>query len=142
MCMSCRSLYVLLYFFFWPLCSLLFVDLRSLITPLVSPSSSLTSFSLSLVIQRCCYGISFCIMISVVKLLEFTITSKKFRKSSKTNKGQERDHLLLALDIKTSFNSNQRSCWCHLLILVLYILTTFLPVAGPGSLNELGSWIT
>jgi hypothetical protein len=113
-----------------------------LITPLVSPSSSLTSLYLSLVIQRCCYGISFCIMISVVKLLQFTITSKTFGKSSKTNKGTERGHLLVALDIKTSFNSNQRSCWCHMLILVLYILTTFLSVPGPGWLNELGSWIT
>jgi len=31
----CRSLFVLLYFFFWPLCCLSF-DLRILITPLVS----------------------------------------------------------------------------------------------------------
>ena len=37
--MFCRSLYVLLYFFFWPLCCLSF-DLRILITPLVSSNSS------------------------------------------------------------------------------------------------------
>ena len=35
-CMICRSLFVLLYFFFWPLCCLFFFDIRILITPLVS----------------------------------------------------------------------------------------------------------
>ena len=40
MCMICRSLFVLLYFFFWPLWCLFFVDLRILITPLVSANSS------------------------------------------------------------------------------------------------------
>ena len=38
MCMFGRSLYVILSFFFWPLCCLFF-DLQILITPLVSPSS-------------------------------------------------------------------------------------------------------
>jgi len=33
MCMFCRLLFVLLYFFFWPLCCLSFFDLRILITP-------------------------------------------------------------------------------------------------------------
>jgi hypothetical protein len=36
MCMISRSLFVLLYFFFWPLCCLSFFDLRTLVTPLVS----------------------------------------------------------------------------------------------------------
>jgi hypothetical protein len=36
----CRSLFVLLYFFFWPLCCLFFFDIRILITPLVSSKSS------------------------------------------------------------------------------------------------------
>ena len=40
MCMFCRSLFVLLYFFFWPLCFLFFFDIRILITPLVSSNSS------------------------------------------------------------------------------------------------------
>ena len=35
-CMLCRWLFVLLYFFFWPLCCLLFFDIRILITPLIS----------------------------------------------------------------------------------------------------------
>ena len=35
----CRSLFVLLYFFFWPLCCLFFFDIRVLITPLVSSNS-------------------------------------------------------------------------------------------------------
>jgi len=44
MCIFCRSLFVLLYFFFWPLCCLFFCDLRILITPLVSSNSSLVLF--------------------------------------------------------------------------------------------------
>jgi len=36
----CRSLFVLLYFFLWPLCCLSFFDLRNLITPLVSSNFS------------------------------------------------------------------------------------------------------
>jgi hypothetical protein len=39
MCMFCRSLFVLLYFFLWPLCYLFF-DIQILITTLVSSSSS------------------------------------------------------------------------------------------------------
>ena len=38
-CIFCRSLFVLLSFFFWPLCCLFF-DIRILITPLVSSNSS------------------------------------------------------------------------------------------------------
>ena len=40
MCMLCRSLFVLLCFFFWPLFCLLFFDIRILIPPLVSSNSS------------------------------------------------------------------------------------------------------
>ena len=39
-CMFCRSLFVLLYIFFWPLCCLLFFDIRILLTPLVSSNLS------------------------------------------------------------------------------------------------------
>jgi hypothetical protein len=39
-CMFCRSLFGLLYFFFWPLCCLFFFDIRILIAPLVSSNSS------------------------------------------------------------------------------------------------------
>ena len=38
--MFCRSLFVLLSFFFWSLCCLFFFDIRILITPLVSSNSS------------------------------------------------------------------------------------------------------
>ena len=38
--MFCRSLFVLLYFFFWPLCFLFFFDIRFLIAPLVSSNYS------------------------------------------------------------------------------------------------------
>ena len=41
--MFCRSLFVLLYFFFWPLCCLSFFDMRILITPLVSSNSSVNT---------------------------------------------------------------------------------------------------
>ena len=37
--MLCRSLFVLLYFFIWPLCCLFLFDIRILITPLVSSNS-------------------------------------------------------------------------------------------------------
>ena len=39
-CMFCRSLFVLLYIFFWPLCCLFFFNIQILITPLVSSNSS------------------------------------------------------------------------------------------------------
>ena len=39
-CMFCRSLFVPLFFFLWPLSCLFFFDLRILITPLVSSNSS------------------------------------------------------------------------------------------------------
>ena len=39
-CMFCRSLFVLLYFLFWPLCCLFFLDIRILITPLLYSNSS------------------------------------------------------------------------------------------------------
>jgi hypothetical protein len=42
--MFCRSLFVLLYFFFWPLCCLFF-DIRILITPLVFWNSSYQNLS-------------------------------------------------------------------------------------------------
>ena len=38
-CMLCRSLFVLLNFFFWPLCCLFFFDIRILIASLVSSNS-------------------------------------------------------------------------------------------------------
>ena len=38
--MFCRSLFVPLYFFFWPLCCLFFFDILILIAPLVSSNSS------------------------------------------------------------------------------------------------------
>ena len=40
-CMFCRSLFVLLYVFFWSFCCLFFFDIQILITPLVSSNSSL-----------------------------------------------------------------------------------------------------
>ena len=38
--MFCWSLFVLLYFFFWPLCCLFFFDIRNLFTTLVASNSS------------------------------------------------------------------------------------------------------
>jgi len=69
MCMFCRLLFVLLFFFFWPLCCLFFCDIRILITPLetlltfpdidirilfaplVSSSSSFVLFLLAIVLS-------------------------------------------------------------------------------------------
>jgi hypothetical protein len=59
-CMFCRSLFVLLYFFFWPLCCLFFFDIRILIAPLVSSNSSwnkwqiLTSLSRYMLVWQVC----------------------------------------------------------------------------------------
>jgi hypothetical protein len=50
--MFCRSLFVRLYFFFWPLCCLFFFDLWILITPLVSTNSSCTDFFHLIYFQR------------------------------------------------------------------------------------------
>ena len=41
---GCRLLFVLLYFFFWPLCCLFFFDLWILVTPLVSSNSSFMKY--------------------------------------------------------------------------------------------------
>ena len=41
-CMFCRSLFVILYFFFWPLLCLFFFDILIMIVPLVSSNSSIT----------------------------------------------------------------------------------------------------
>ena len=43
MCMFCRWLFVLLYFFFWPLCCMFLFDIRILNTPLISSNSSDTA---------------------------------------------------------------------------------------------------
>ena len=50
MCMFCRSLFALLYFFLWPLCGQFF-DLRILITPLVSSNSFYTVLKIKIKTQ-------------------------------------------------------------------------------------------
>ena len=52
MCMLCRSLFVLLSFFVWPLCCLSFFDLRILNTPLVSTNSSYNTLHRKLKIEQ------------------------------------------------------------------------------------------
>ena len=49
--MFCRSLFVLLSFFIWPMCCLFFFDIRILITPLISSNSSYVM--ISIVISVC-----------------------------------------------------------------------------------------
>ena len=49
MCMFCRSLFVPLYFFLWPLCCLFFFDIRILITPLVSSKFKIKFYNLFIV---------------------------------------------------------------------------------------------
>ena len=58
MCMFCRSLFVLLYFFFWPLCCMLFFDIRILITP--SYLQTLPSMLLLHIFWNCSYSGIFC----------------------------------------------------------------------------------
>jgi hypothetical protein len=58
MCMLCRSLFVLLYVLFWPLCCLSFFDLRILITPLVSSNSSYIYYLFISVVNVLCLSIS------------------------------------------------------------------------------------
>jgi hypothetical protein len=53
--MFCRSLFVFLYFFFWPLYCLSFYDIRILITPLVSSNSSYPNHFFLIYIWRNCY---------------------------------------------------------------------------------------
>ena len=50
-CMFSRSLFVLLFFFFWPLGCLFFFDIRILITPLVSSNSSYKKCTTGLLIR-------------------------------------------------------------------------------------------
>jgi hypothetical protein len=63
-CMFCRSLFVLLYFFFWPLCCLFFFDIRILITPLISWNSSF-SLICSNIPAAPAFGVYLCIYISL-----------------------------------------------------------------------------
>jgi len=76
--MFCWSLFVLLYFFFWPLCWLFFYNIRILIAPLVSSNSSynihynnsapMSTFSLLCLMSVetvCCF---FNVMVTVVSL--------------------------------------------------------------------------
>ena len=53
----CRSLFVILFFFFWPLCCLSFFDLLILITPFVSSNSSCIHLTiyLSIWLSICLY---------------------------------------------------------------------------------------
>ena len=55
MCMFCRSLFVLSYFFFWPLCCLFFFDMRILITSLWYLQTFLTFLFLLEVISSISY---------------------------------------------------------------------------------------
>ena len=50
--MFCWSLFVLLYFFFWPLCCLFFFDIQILIATLVSSNSSKTIQSIQYCIKK------------------------------------------------------------------------------------------
>ena len=53
-CMFCRSLFVILYFFFWPLCCLFFFDIRIMIAPLISSNSSITVIKFVSDLQQVC----------------------------------------------------------------------------------------
>jgi hypothetical protein len=50
--MFCRSLFVILTFFFWPVCCLFFSDLRNLSTPLVSSNFSFLQTTIYKTLRR------------------------------------------------------------------------------------------
>ena len=62
--MFCRSLFVHLYFFFWPLCCLFFLALRILITSLVSSTLLLNVFIAMIALSN-----SWCIYENIVFIL-------------------------------------------------------------------------
>ena len=76
--MFCRSLFVLLYIFFWPLCCLFFFDIRILITPLASSKSSYKKHELIILSEiydsqwyfvgyRVVYLLCACVVVRVLK---------------------------------------------------------------------------
>jgi hypothetical protein len=74
MCMFCRSLFVLFFFFFLPLCCLSF-DVRILFTSLVSSNSSYTVFSFVNIFVLKLYNGDFVILYLVIK----RITNHSFK---------------------------------------------------------------
>ena len=70
-CMFCRSLFVLLYFFFWPLWYLFFFDIRILFTSLVSSSSASWTTTVRFFKKK------YTLFISGTMLLKFSFTSAK-----------------------------------------------------------------
>ena len=65
-CMFCRSLFVLLYFFFWPLCCLFFFDIRILVAHLVSSNSSSVRLCLQLFVRTSCLIFFICACLRIV----------------------------------------------------------------------------
>ena len=75
MCMFCRSFFVLLYFFFWPLCCLFLFDIRIVITPVVSSTSSwqCTFYFALLVVYILFYILVVYILLYIVGSVHFTL---------------------------------------------------------------------
>ena len=74
MCLFCRSLFVLLYFLFWPLCCQFFFDIQILITPLESFGHCVVSSSS---IYR--FWLPFWYLVAIVlSLLRFTASDYLF----------------------------------------------------------------
>ena len=71
MCMFCRSLFVLLYLFFWPLWCLFFFDIRILFTYLVYSSSASWTTTVRFFKKK------YIVFISGTMLLKFSFTSAK-----------------------------------------------------------------
>ena len=67
-CMFCRSLFVLLHFFFWPLCCLFFFDIRILITPLVSSNSSFYFVQISWYYPKTRHSVDICLVLGTLML--------------------------------------------------------------------------
>ena len=70
LCAFCISLFVLLYFFFWPLYSVSFFDIRILITPLVSSNSSCYIY-----VEVLCYAFDFHCLLFVFRSCKLDVRS-------------------------------------------------------------------
>ena len=136
MCMFCRSLFVLLYLFFWPLCCLFFFDIRILITlwyllaivfsvlPRHTDSDySLVSFGHCVVSSSSTYG--FWLLFDIFKLLLLTLgfngISNNFEKLTYT-------YISLVLSL-----SNGIPCILENLIQALISIATFFVFNPPAS---------
>ena len=119
MCMFCRSLFVLLYFFFWSLCCLFFFDIQILITPLVYSNSSVI------------FKFKFVTLINNFTPLVSAISCRKYRRGN-TN-GQSIETVQIEHTTHMTKKKNKQKTTLH------YTITCNMLTIGV-KLNELFNW--